>query len=278
MHGSGNDFVVIDNREREIRASQAPGVARMLCRRKFGVGADGLILVEEAPGVDFKWRFYNADGSEAEMCGNGGRRVARFAYEAGIAPEQMDFLTLAGVIQASVKGRRVKLQLPSPRDLRLDLELSLHAQRLIVHGINTGVPHAVVFVQDIDDVPVYEWGRLIRHHEAFGPPGTNVDFVQVEGPDRVVIRTYERGVEDETMAFGTGAVASAIVAGIKEGVSSPVTVRTWGGEELRVYFGPLSRDLVEEVFLEGETVVAYSGVLDGDLQVAHGEEAATQEF
>ncbi len=264
MHGSGNDFILIDNRDGAIKASEAPSLAAMLCRRRFGIGADGLILIEPSQRADFKWQFFNADGSEAEMCGNGGRCAARFAFISGVCGAELTFETIAGVIRATVMGTRVKLELTPPTDVVLDQWLEIHGKERHVASINTGVPHAVLFTQDLDSTPVFEWGRLIRHHSHFSTAGTNVNFVKVEGPSQIAIRTYERGVEGETMACGTGAVASAIISAMKGFVVPPVSVKTWGGEELVIYF-EMDGPTVKEVFLEGDTVLVYSGLLDGDI-------------
>ena len=266
MHGSGNDFILMDNRSRLIPPSKGPETARRLCRRKFSVGADGLILIEDSKQAHYRWRFYNADGSEAEMCGNGGRCAARFAVLEGIAPPEHSFETKAGIIKASVDGARVKIQLPGPSNISLDESLELRTEAVTAHHLNTGVPHTCLFVDDVHSVPVFEWGRLIRHHERFRPEGTNADFVQVVSEDELFVRTYERGVEDETMACGTGAVAAALAAGLKGLVKSPVRIRTWGGEVLTVHF-TLEEGGIREVFLEGEAVVVYSGLLDGDQKI-----------
>ncbi|MBW1670957.1 MAG: diaminopimelate epimerase [Deltaproteobacteria bacterium] len=261
MHGSGNDFILVDNREGKIRESQGPDLASLLCRRKFGVGADGLILIENSHGADFKWRFFNADGSKAEMCGNGGRCAARFACMAGIAPRKLSFETEAGIIHADVMGSTVKLQLPQPKDLKLDVPVKIHGETFSLHCLNTGVPHAVYFTQDLESVPILEWGRLIRFDPCFQPAGTNADFVQISDRHNILIRTYERGVENETMACGTGAVASVILSACKNLTENPVKVKTRGGEVLTVYFHLDSKE-VRDVFLEGETVLVYSGEIN----------------
>ncbi|MEA1992505.1 MAG: diaminopimelate epimerase [Thermodesulfobacteriota bacterium] len=261
MHGSGNDFILIDNREGKIRDSHGPDLAALLCRRKFGVGADGLILIENSHRADFKWHFFNADGSKAEMCGNGGRCAARFAYMTGIAPRKLSFETEAGIIRADVKGSTVKLQLPQPKDLNLDVSVEIHGETFSLHCLNTGVPHAVYFTPDLESVPIFEWGRLIRFDPCFQPAGTNADFVQIFDRHNILIRTYERGVENETMACGTGAVASAILSACKDLTESPVKVKTQGGEALTVYFHPDGQEF-REVFLEGETVLVYSGKIN----------------
>ena len=260
MHGSGNDFVVIDNRDQVVPAADAPEAARIFCRRKFGVGADGLILIENSDKADFRWGFYNADGSEAEMCGNGGRCAARFAFLNGIAPADMTFETLAGTISAQVKGNRVKLELSLPHGLFLDRALDVAGDEVVVSFINTGVPHVVVMVDDIETAPVSELGRTLRNHDFFAPDGANVNFVSA-GDGRLYVRTYERGVEDETLACGTGSVAAALVASMKGMAGSPVDVVTRGRETLRVYHR-VNRDsgAIAEVFLEGGAVLVYQGV------------------
>lgn len=261
MHGSGNDFILIDNRKGKIGDSQGPVLAAFLCRRKFGVGADGLILIENSHRADFKWRFFNADGSKAEMCGNGGRCAARFACVTGIAPRKLSFETEAGIIYADVKGSTVKLQLPQPKDLKLDVPIKIHGETFFFHCLNTGVPHALYFTPNLELVPILEWGRLIRFDPCFQPAGTNVDFVQISDRHNIMIRTYERGVENETMACGTGAVASAILSACKDLTESPIKVKTRGGEVLTVYFH-LDGHKVKDVFLEGETVLVYSGEIN----------------
>ena len=258
MSGSGNDFVVIDNRRGAVAAADGPALARRLCQRGFSVGADGLILIERSREADFSWRFYNADGSEAAMCGNGGRCAARFAFLKGIAPAQMRFMTGAGLIRAEVKGGRVKLQLPLPSGFREQVPVAVDGCRMDPGFLVVGVPHAVVRAEKLEQTPVAEWGRALRHDPAFGPAGTNVNFYRVEGPRRLRVRTYERGVEAETMACGTGSVATALVAAAGGLVKSPVTVTTSGGEELIVHFRRRGGEY-GEVFLEGRADVVYEG-------------------
>ncbi len=262
MHGSGNDFILIDNRRHVIGLSDAPGLATKFCKRHFGIGADGLILIDNSDEADFKWHFFNADGSHADMCGNGGRCAARFAVLENICGPDLRFETGAGIIKAEVKGPMVKLQLTTPKDLRLDLEITLHETKETVHFIDTGVPHTVLLLNDLETTPVFELGRLIRYHQAFSPEGTNVDFVQVTGPSNILIRTYERGVEDETHACGTGAVASALISSLKGLVEPPVEVTTWGGEKLTIYFEKDEAPHFKEVYLEGKAILVYSGVTE----------------
>ncbi len=260
MHGGGNDFVLIDHRERFIPEAEQPALARRLCHRQLGVGADGLILIEASRAANFRWRFYNADGSEPEMCGNGGRCAARFAALLGIAPEKMSFETVSGVIQAEVRGRRVKLALTGVGDFQLNQTIPLEEANVTGHFVRVGVPHLVVEVDDLEAAPVAEWGRLLRFHQMFQPAGTNVSFVRFTGSQSLSIRTYERGVEDETLACGTGAVAAALVGACLGRLSAPVAVLTRGGEILTVSFRSQSGDC-REVFLEGDALVVYQGEL-----------------
>ena len=261
MSGAGNDFILIDHRVPFLESVDAmQAFARAVCERRFSAGADGLILIENAAGADFGWQFINADGSIAEMCGNGARCAARFAHARGIAPATMRFQTLAGLIEAEVVGAGVRLKMTPPGNARLDLTLDIEGQAQVVHHLNTGVPHAVLFVTDNATAPVLEWGRLVRYHPQFQPAGTNVNFVEHLGGDRLLVRTYERGVEGETMACGTGAVAAAVLAGMKGMVRPPVTVVTSGREELAIHFS-LAGQAVEAVQLEGPASFIYDGQL-----------------
>lgn len=260
MHGTGNDFVLIDHRVRFIPEAEQPEFARRVCHRQLGAGADGLIFIEASPTADFRWRFYNADGSEPEMCGNGGRCAARFAVLNGIAPADLTFETLAGTIKAEVKGRGVKLLMAGVGNFILGQTIPLEGQALLGHFLKVGVPHVAVPVVDLEVAPVTGWGRAVRFHPLFAPAGTNVNFIRVEGPQTLRIRTYERGVEDETLACGTGAVASALIAARLGQVVSPVTVHTRGGEALTIYFTPQG-ETFSEVYLEGNALVVYQGEL-----------------
>ncbi len=260
MHGGGNDFVLIDHRARFIPEAEQPDLARRLCHRQVGVGADGLILIEASAAAHFRWRFYNADGSEPEMCGNGGRCAARFAVLSGIAPETLSFETVSGVIHAEVRGRRVKLALTGVGDFQLNQTIPLEEANVTGHFVRVGVPHLVVPVDDLEAAPVTEWGRLLRFHQMFQPAGANVNFVRFTGPENLSIRTYERGVEDETLACGTGSVAAALVGACLGRLSSPVEVLTRGGEILTVFFRPQS-GACREVYLEGDALVVYQGEL-----------------
>ena len=260
MSGSGNDFIIIDNRKRIVDESGLMNFVANVCRRKMSVGADGLILIENADAVDFKWRFFNSDGSVAEMCGNGARCAARFAYINGIAGTEMSFETEAGIIHAKVAKDQVKIKMPDPTDLKTDYALELENSTLSVSSVNTGVPHVVIEADNIDDIEVVKLGREIRFHDVFDPAGTNVNFVCLQNDDIVAIRTYERGVEDETLACGTGAIACAIVISYKKKIKSPVKVMTRSGEYLYIYYKVKQRRFYD-IFLEGDARIIYKAQL-----------------
>jgi len=260
MSGSGNDFILIDNRNSALAGIQLNQFARKICRRNVSVGADGLILIEPSGKTTFRWQFFNADGSEAEMCGNGSRCVARLAHLLGIAPKKLSFETRAGIIRAEVEGKKVTIELTPPSQIRTDIALPLDGERIVVHSINTGVPHAVIFHEALEGVDVRVIGRKVRFHPLFQPSGTNVNWVKVIGSNGIEVRTYERGVEDETLACGTGIVASALIASLKAQVTSPVKVKTRGGEILTVCFKKKG-DGFEDVTFEGEVKIVYQGEL-----------------
>lgn len=270
MHASGNDFILIDNRSGPV-AGDAGAFARKLCRPHFSVGADGLILIEPSSAADFKWRYFNPDGGEVEMCGNGSRCAALFAFMKGIAGRSLSFETLAGIIRAEVGEGGVKVELTPPSDYRPEITIDLGAAggylsgvsgspRMTASFINTGVPHVVYFVDDVDAVDVQGAGAATRYHELFKPRGTNANFAKIVDMENVLVRTYERGVEGETLACGTGATASALVAGAKGLVHSPVKVATRGGNLLTVYFR-WDGARFTDVFLEGDAVPVYEGIL-----------------
>jgi diaminopimelate epimerase len=268
MTGSGNDFIVIDNRDLKVAAPYGRELARLACRRRLSAGADGLILIENDPEVDFSWRFYNADGSEPGMCGNGSRCAARFAVLKGItSKERFCFRTLAGVVEARVFGQGARVAMPRPHGLETDIAVDIDGRRISLDFLNTGVPHAVYFTdspRQLEETDIEKLGRAIRGHERFLPAGTNVDFVLVSGPHAMQARTYERGVEAETLACGTGCIASALVAAARNLTQSPVEVLTRGGETLTIHFEKNSQGSVTSfsaVFLEGDAKVVYDAEL-----------------
>src|SRR3954462_7907233 len=236
MNGAGNDFILIDNRSGQICLTLEQIVR--LCHRQRGVGADGLFLLVPARQgqADWAWDFYNSDGSTAEMCGNGARCFARFIQKVVGAKEQTSFETGAGVIKAVFDGALVTVSLTAPRDLRLAEMVPLGSGAAEIHSLNTGVPHAVLFVKDADRAMVQPLGAEIRYHGHFSPKGTNVNFVQLRGPNSIRVRTYERGVEGETLACGTGVTASALISSRLHEFASPVKVQVQGGDQLEVSF------------------------------------------
>lgn len=267
---AGNDFVLMDNRSARMNSGRLASLAKRMCDRKYGAGADGLLIVEKSRKADFKMRIFNADGSEAEMCGNGSRCFALYcAMLQGKSVAALKIETLAGIIAAHVNKNQVRVNLTAPKGLRLDVPVSVSGRTLHVNYIDTGVPHGVIFVEGLAPMEIVDLGRMIRYHKAFAPRGTNVDFVEVTGQNSIAIRTYERGVEDETLACGTGSVASALIAGLKgqmlqpaasvEAVRRRFNVLTRGGEILKIYF-TLKGNKFSDVWLEGKASIVYKGV------------------
>lgn len=255
MTGSGNDFILIDNFSLKYSPEEVRKITPKLCSRGLSLGADGVIMIEPVKDADFKWHFFNADGSIASMCGNGSRCAARFAYLKGHTDKTMKMLTGAGVINAEIKeNARVNVQLTKPHSMKIDNALK-NAHYKTYSFINTGVPHAVFFEDDIDSIDVFNIGRQIRNHDEFAPEGTNVNFIKVI-KDGLRVRTYERGVENETLACGTGSVASALIAIEKGAVQSPVKILTTGGIDLLI-----TKD-GEDVYLEGEARFLCEGVIE----------------
>jgi diaminopimelate epimerase len=259
MNGAGNDFVMVDNRDgsRGLNRDQIAG----LCHRHRGIGGDGLIAVEGTPELP-RMRYYNADGGEAEMCGNGARCFARFAARlTGQEGGTLSFSTQAGMISAELlPDDRVRLRMSEPHSLQLAHSLKVEGSDLEVHSLNTGVPHAVVFVSDLEATPVVAHGRALRHHARFAPAGTNANFAQVLAPGSLAIRTYERGVEDETLACGTGVVASALIHHLLSKTPSPISVKVRGGDTLEVGF-ELENGHPKAVTLAGPADFVFEGTI-----------------
>jgi diaminopimelate epimerase len=258
MNGSGNDFILIDNRTQVLDIQNIPEFVKTVCERKVSVGADGLIIIENSEHADFLWRFFNADGSEVEMCGNGGRCAARFARIKGIAGDKLSFETKAGIIDAEVRGNEVKLRLTDPHSIRTDFSVMIDDRPFEMNFINTGVPHVVHYVNDLDRFDVFNIGRAIRYHKEFHPTGTNANFLESVDRHTIKVRTYERGVEDETLACGTGAVASALISSSKGLAESPVDVRVKSNEILKIHFRKTDTGFAD-IYLEGKTKVVYEG-------------------
>lgn len=266
MSGCGNDFILVDHRDGQIPAAEQPAFARAVCRRKLSIGADGLILIENWDEGDFKWHFYNSDGSRAEMCGNGARCAARFAFTKEICGPQMTFLTDAGPIAATVEKDLVRIALTPPGALDEAVDLQVADRAMTVATINTGVPHAVCFVDAVEQQDVVGVGRALRRHSYFAPSGTNVNFVSRIDGQKLAIRTYERGVEDETLACGTGAVAAALAASRRFGLKSPVSLQTMGGG-LSVYYEE-NEGRFESLQLQGDARLIYFGRMQADALTA----------
>ncbi|MDR1297291.1 MAG: diaminopimelate epimerase [Deltaproteobacteria bacterium] len=279
--GHGNDFVIIDNWSNVVPEADLAKISKRMCRPKFGVGADGAVFIAAGPDdVDFAVRFFNSDGSEADMCGNASRCAAHLAHLVSIAPATMTFKTKAGTVEAAV-SEVVKLKAGKPEVSVAETTVSVQLPKIgrpegaalveadgfsqTYYRINTGVPHAVSFAEDLDEINVPKIGRLVRRHASFQPDGTNVDFVKILGDDSISVRTYERGVEDETLACGTGVTASALLAASQKLVSSSsILCKTRGGEDLTVrYEGP--PDAPTKVFLEGPVRYVFSGQVEADM-------------
>ena len=233
MHGAGNDFIMVDDRDLAFPLDDVAFIQRIACRRT-GIGCDGIILLQPSDIADFRMRFINPDGGEQDMCGNGARCFSRLAVDLGAAPEKMAIETRAGIVHAEVLGESIRLILTDPTDLHLNLDAGMEWP---VDFVNTGVPHAVVRVEELEGLDIPTLGSRLRHHELFLPEGTNANFVKVEADATLSIRTYERGVEAETLACGTGATAAALVAAKRGWVELPVAVHCAGGYELTIDSG-----------------------------------------
>lgn len=260
MVASGNDFCVIDNTAGKFNTKRLVGFSRAMCDRKFGCGADGLLVLEKSRAADGRMRIFNADGSEAEMCGNGARCFALFlASRSKKRAGNFSFQTKAGTITSVVGPASIRVRLTDPGQPVFDEAVGVCGRSLRINSINTGVPHAVIFVEGLGAIDVDSLGRAVRFHSHYAPAGTNVNFIEVTGPDSIAIRTYERGVEGETLACGTGSCASALIANAAYGIGrTMVKVKTAGGEELKVYFTRIQGGY-RELWLEGKANIVYEG-------------------
>lgn len=248
--GAGNDFIMINNTQKVFDPRNNSLVAK-LCDRRFGIGADGLILVSESKEYDFEMIYFNSDGYESTMCGNGGRCASRFAINSGIAGNTMVFKAIDGIHRSSAEGDIIRLQMNdviSPKILNGN------------YFLNTGSPHYVIFRKDVAGINVNEEGRKIRWSEDFKPGGTNVNFVEIED-NGLFVRTFERGVEEETLSCGTGVTASAIASVLSGHFDmSPVRIRTRGGN-LSVSF-TVSREKIYDVWLSGPATFVFKGDIE----------------
>jgi diaminopimelate epimerase len=267
MSGAGNDFVVVDNRNNVI--ADPPEFSRFVCNRRFGIGADGVLLLESHDSSAFTMKYYNADGSNAGMCGNGGRCLSKFAYDLGITGgESFTFEGFGHTYSVQrVDETTYELAMKIPSGPVFNQQISL--QELLIKGnyINTGTDHAVIFLDDNPDLgtlasaDVVTLGRSLRHHAVYQPAGANINFVSKAGSNSIEIRTYERGVEDETLACGTGSVASALLSALKYRMERPVEVIVKSGETLTISF-KRQEDRFSEVKLKGSAVTTFTGIID----------------
>lgn len=267
MNGAGNDFIIVDNRDLSLSKELDTDTIAALCDRHRGIGADGLLAVEPAQkGADFRFRYYNADGGEAEMCGNGARCFGRFTAHLGeIVLKKVTFETIAGTLAAEMIGDDVRIAMSEPKDLQLNTDAKIPGFDAPLHFMNTGVPHVVTFLESanaLDDFDVFNYGTTIRHHAAFAPAGTNANFAAVLAPDHISIRTFERGVEDETLACGTGMVASALVHHLLTGAPSPIKVTVEGGDTLEIGFEKAGEQSFANVTLTGPADFVFEGEID----------------
>jgi len=259
MAGGGNDFVMIDNRSG--RVADAADLTRRICTRRLSVGADGLILVEASDRATFRMIYFNSDGSRADFCANGTRCSARFAFVNAIAPARMTIDTDAGIIGAEVDGEGVTLALPSPRAFRPLRPLDVNGTTVRGSSILVGVPHYVIFVtDDLWSRDIATLGRAIRRHRDLQPDGANVNFVRLRGPHEIEVRTYERGVEAETLSCGSGVIASVSVSALFDHVKSPVAVLTRSGIRLQVSF-TRAEDEIRDLRLTGDARLVYRSTL-----------------
>ena len=261
LEGAGNDFLGLDGRAGGFKLKRQQ--IADLCDRRRGVGADGVLVVEKPKvrGADFRMRYYNSDGGEAEMCGNGARCFALLARAvSGRKRNELRVQTQAGLLTLRMSGREVQVSMTEPTKLRLGKKVVVAGRKVVVDFLNTGVPHAVLFVRSVRSIDVAKQGRAIRYHSAFAPSGTNVNFVEIGRGNRIHVRTYERGVEGETLACGTGVVAASILSNLRRGLRSPILVTTRGGDHLRVGFSMVNGQ-AREVTLQGPARIVYRGVL-----------------
>lgn len=256
--GAGNDFILIDNRDGKF-PYYLNGIVAAMSARRTSIGADGVVLLENSEKADFKMRIFNSDGSEAEMCGNAARCLIAFARKLGIEKEKYTFETKERILHARYVDKDIEIEMGEPEDFKENIKVSAKGKDWNIYFINTGVPHAIVFVEDINAVDVVGVGREIRYSKTFHPKGTNVDFVEIYDEDYIKIRTYERGVEDETLACGTGITAAGIIANKVKGTKKPVWVLVRSNQILRVDFDNQTGQY-KDVKLRGPADLIFDGV------------------
>ncbi len=259
MSGAGNDFILIDNRQYNLNNIEK--LVRKWCQRRTGIGADGLILIEESEKSDFAISYFNADGGEAALCGNGTRCAAMEGYRLKLANKKMQIQTKAGIIECEIIDKEnVKIAMPIPTNLRLNLMVMINQDKQIVNFVNIGVPHTILFYDDIEKIPLLKIAPILRHHSLWGDDGANVNIAQIINKQTIKIRTYERGVENETLACGTGATATAYIANILKLVTPPIYIKTASNETLTIHFLN-EKENIEKLYLEGPTKTIYEGII-----------------
>lgn len=258
--GCGNDFVLFDNRRKLFRPEYFP-IIPSLCHRNLGIGADGVILLEHSDLCAFRMRIFNADGSEAEMCGNGLRCFGRFLTDQGVSQDTFTVEVGGKAYTLEIKAGSVSASMPPPAEVQWDLNLKTERQSYRYDFLDTGVPHAVIFVDDLDKVDLEGEGPFIRHHSLFAPRGTNVDFAMKSPCGGIKVRTYERGVEGETLACGTGCAAAALSAAKKFRLPSPVTVLPKSDAPLKIYFSTSAHGF-SELRMEGPADFIFQGEIE----------------
>jgi len=267
MSGAGNDFVVVDNRKKII--SDPHSFAVKVCDRRLGIGADGLLLLETSTNADFMMKYYNADGTDAGMCGNGGRCIAKYAFDLGVvSKERFNFEALGYIYEARrISATVFDLKMKNPFDLKRDQHIVVSGRTINGNYLNTGTDHCMLFLDEnpglgsLESADVFGIGRTIRNHALFQPKGTNVNFISRTATNSIEIRTYERGVEEETLACGTGSVASALLSALKYAMQSPVNVKVRSGEVLEISFQK-KENMFTDVHLKGNAVVTFTGEID----------------
>jgi len=262
MNGCGNDFVIIDNRKKVMFEGDLSDFARKICKRRVSIGADGLLVVENSLKHDFKMRLFNPDGTEGEMCGNGARCIAKFAFLEGIANKKMIFETLAGTICAEVKDKYIGIELPNVKinEIIKDKKITINGQNYDYSYLFLGVPHCVIFLKEnLPDEYLFNLGRKIRFHKKHFPKGTNVNFVKVENNNTLFVKTYERGVEEITLSCGTGSLSSAIISYLDKNINPPIKVKTKGGT-LTIDF-TRDKNIFKNILLLGDVKIIARGEL-----------------